>query len=295
MKKLGFIALGLAAVLLMGGCGGKEEKKATAPANNKKVIVAATEGMVRPLSYVDKQGNLIGYEVDVLKAAAKKAGYEIKFEKTEFTSVFAGVDSGKYQMGFGCLNKTKKRMEKYTYSTAVHNFEPSGFFVPKGFAEKHPIKKIEDLGGMKTMCNAKGDSWHTFVDIYNKKFPNNKIIVQYSDEDWGAYYSRLNSGAINLLKGMESRTKLYADEYGYKYDYISLPQSELDKVNGLADPYKWFIYAKTEEGKKLAAEMDKALVELSKDGTLSKLSIQHLGSDYSSEEAYNKMHQGNKK
>lgn len=290
MKKWKWMPLLLAGLLLAGGCGDTGTEKKTAD-TGKKTVIAATEGMVRPVSYVGKDGQLTGYEVEVLKAAAKKAGYDIKFEKTEFASIFAGIDSGRYQIGFGSLNKTPQREEKYTFAKVPHYYEPAGFFVTKGTLAKHPIKKIEDLGGLTTYTNPKGESWQQFVEAFNKLHPDNPIILKYSDEDWGAYYRRLNTGdGMNLLKGMESRIKLYADEYGYHYDYVALPQSELDKVSKLADPYKWFIYAKTDEGRKIAADFDKALKELQEDGTLSKLSQKWLGNDFSSKENYDKAH-----
>lgn len=276
----------LVVAVLAAGCGTKE---GSAP---KKTLVAATEGMVRPVSYIGKDGQLTGYEVAVLKEAAKRAGYELKFDKTEFASVFAGIDSGRYQIGFGSLNKTAQRAEKYTFTSVPHYYEPAGFFVTKGVLKTHPIKKLEDLGGLETYTNPKGESWQQFVEAYNRMFPNNPIILHYSDEDWGSYFRRLNMGdGMNLLKGMESRLKLYTEEFGYQYDYVSLPQDEMDKVSKLADPYKWFIFPKTEEGRKIAADFDKAIQSMLDDNTLSKLSKETLGNDYSNNANYDKAHQ----
>lgn len=281
----------LAGALLFSGCGGQTNKDAAASAaNGNKTLVAATEGMVRPVSYIDKDGKLTGYEVAVLNAIGKELGYNIKFEKTEFTSMFAGVDSGRYQVGFGNLSKTAEREKKFAYTSVSHYYEPAGFFVTKGLLEKHPIHKIEDLGGLRTYANPKGDSWQRFVEAYNKKFPDNPIQVTYSDEDWGAYYQRLNSGAMDVLKGAESRTKIYTDEYGYQFDFVRLPQSELDRANGLAEPSQWFIFRKTKDGEELAKKFDQAITKLQNDGTLSKLSIQYLGKDYSSKEHFEASH-----
>ena len=80
--------------------------------------------------------------------------------------------------------------------------------------------------------------------------------------------------------------KIYADEYGYQYDYVGLPQPELDRANGLADPNHWLIFPKTEEGRLLAEQFDNAITKLQKDGTLSQISLQFLGKDYSSRENY---------
>lgn len=284
-------AAALAGIAFMSGCGGSGKDAQSTAASGKKTVVAATEGMVRPVSYVDKDGNLTGYEVAVLKAIGQELGYNIKFEKTEFTSMFAGVNSGRYQVGFGNLSKTAKRQEQFAFTSISHYYEPAGFFVTHGLLEKHPIHKIEDLGGLKTDTNSKGDSWQRFIEAFNAKFPDNPIKATYSDEDWGAYYKRLNSGEIDVIKGAESRTKIYSDEYGYHFDFVSLPQSELDRANGLAAPEQWFVFRKTKDGEALAAEFDKAITKLRDNGTLSKLSIEYLGRDYSSKANYEKDHQ----
>lgn len=292
-KKIGFYflaAVSVAAASMAAGCK-STEKVASSSTSNGKTIVAATEGMVRPVSYVDKDGNLTGYEVAVLKAIGKELGYNIKFEKTEFTSMFAGVNSGRYQVGFGNLSKTPKRQEQFAFTSVSHYYEPAGFFVTHGLLEKHPIHTIEDLGGLRTYTNSKGDSWQRFIEAFNEKFPNDPIKATYSDEDWGAYYKRLNSGEIDIIKGAESRTKIYADEYNYHFDFVSLPQSELDRANGLAAPNQWFVFRKTPDGEALAKKFDQAIEKLQKDGTLSKLSKEYLGRDYSSKENYEKDHQ----
>lgn len=288
MKKWSIGALILAGVLLFSGCG--NSKNETASSSQTKTLVAATEGMVRPVSYVGKDGKLTGYEVAVINAIGKELGYTIRFEKTEFTSMFAGVDAGRYQVGFGNLSKTKEREKKFAYTSVSHYYEPAGFFVTHGLLEKHPIHTIEDLGGLRTYANPKGDSWQRFVEAYNKKFSSNPINVTYSDEDWGAYYQRLNSGDMDILKGAESRTKIYTDEYGYKFDFVRLPKSELDRANGLAEPSQWFIFRKDKNGEELAHQFDEAIKKLQADGTLSKLSIEYLGKDYSSKEKFEESH-----
>lgn len=58
-------------VLLLGGCGSSDN---TTSPTQKKTIVAATEGSMKGIAYMDKNNKLTGYEVEVLREAAKKAG-----------------------------------------------------------------------------------------------------------------------------------------------------------------------------------------------------------------------------
>ena len=56
------IALALA---MIAGCG--SSSAGTTEENGVTTLVAANEGHTRPMEYVDEDGNLTGYEVDVLK------------------------------------------------------------------------------------------------------------------------------------------------------------------------------------------------------------------------------------
>lgn len=53
-------AAALVGIAFVSGCGGPGKDAQSTTASGKKTIVAATEGMVRPVSYVDKDGNLTG-------------------------------------------------------------------------------------------------------------------------------------------------------------------------------------------------------------------------------------------
>ena len=276
-------------VLLLGGCGSSDN---TTSPTQKKTIVAATEGSMKGIAYMDKNNKLTGYEVEVLREAAKKAGYNIQFQTTEFASIFAGIDSGRYQIGFGSISKTPIREEKYNFTKVTNYYEPAVFAFPRGFLAKHPVKKVEDLGGLRTYLNpTKGNAWQQYVEAFNKLHPDSPIKVTYSDEGWAAYYRRLNQDdGIDVLKTNETRLYLLTQEYGYQFDFVVLPQTEMDKVGKLTNPNTYFVFPKTKKGAKMAADFDKAIEALQKDGTLSKLSKQFLGNDYSSKENYDKAH-----
>ena len=85
------------------------------PNSKKKTIVAATEGPWKELLTWIRIISWQATKLKVLREAAKKAGYNIQFQTTEFASIFAGIDSGRYQIGFGSISKTPIREEKYKF------------------------------------------------------------------------------------------------------------------------------------------------------------------------------------
>ncbi len=66
----------------------------------------------KPFSYEEKDGKLTGYEIEVLREIFKGSDkYEVNFNKTEWSSVFAGLDSDRFQIGANNISYSKEREE----------------------------------------------------------------------------------------------------------------------------------------------------------------------------------------
>ena len=90
------------AILALGvvGCGEKkEEKKAEAPAAapapaGPKTIVFASDATYPPMQYMNEQKEIVGFEVDVIKAAAEKGGFKAEFKNVAWDGIFGGLENG---------------------------------------------------------------------------------------------------------------------------------------------------------------------------------------------------------
>ena len=256
-----------------------EAADATASDGDVTTITCATDGHTVKFSYMDENGELAGYEADLLRAIDEQLPqYEFKFEITEFESIFNGLDTGRYQLGFNSLSKNATREEKYIFPKHYDRYEASGLYVRKGLLDEHPINSIEDLGGLSTVSNAKGDAWQLFLERFNEEHPDNPINIQYADADWTTFYMQLYQGNFDFMMGGESSLQVYKDEYGYDFDFVSLPDEEASQ---LQNPSTWFVIAKTDEGQALADAIDGAMETLKDNGTLTALSEKYWGKDYS--------------
>ena len=56
--------------------------------------------------------------------------YEVKFQKTEWSSVFTGLDSAKYQMAGNNISYSEERDQKYLFSYPIGT-TPAVLTVPK--------------------------------------------------------------------------------------------------------------------------------------------------------------------
>ena len=105
----------------MAACSGGEKKDAASgeATSGKKEIVVATNGSPKPFIY-EENGELTGYEIEVVRAIFKDSDkYTVRFEKTEWSGVFAGLDADRYNMAVNNLSYTKERADKYLYAAPI--------------------------------------------------------------------------------------------------------------------------------------------------------------------------------
>ena len=78
----------LLAVLLLGvvSCAKKEPTK----------ITIASDATFPPMEMVDTNKNIVGFDIDLMNAAAKAGGFVVEFKNTAWDGIFAGLDNGKY-------------------------------------------------------------------------------------------------------------------------------------------------------------------------------------------------------
>ena len=102
----------LAAFALVGGA-----SISTASAAGTPTIVVATEGTYAPFSYhATANGPLTGYDVDVIKAVAAKAGLKIQFKETTWDTIFAGLEAKRFDVIANQVTITDARKAKYQFS-----------------------------------------------------------------------------------------------------------------------------------------------------------------------------------
>ena len=107
MKRRTFISLmsvmAAAGALSLAGC--SSSKSASSAAANKLEavqsngkLVVALEGAWQPWSFHDESDTLVGYDVEVSRAIAEKLGVEPEYVESDWDSLFAGLDAGRYDI-----------------------------------------------------------------------------------------------------------------------------------------------------------------------------------------------------
>jgi len=268
-----FIGLLMICVTIVGAltaCGNSAAQKSSAePAKEKQKIVAATSASPAPFISIDSNGKVIGYDTEVLEEIFRRLPqYELEIQKTEFASIFAGLDSGRFQVGFNHLGFNADRAKKYIFTDEM-NFAKRAILVRN---DNTDIKSIKDLGGHSTEENASSFNagWYK---KYNESHPDNQVAVKYIDGD--NTVQDVSDGKIDFDFFTKISLEQQIDDRGLKnLKLIDIPKEEFSEGGAT-----FFVVPKGQE--QLAKEMDEAFEAALADGTILKISKKYFkGDDY---------------
>ena len=154
MKRRTFISLmgvmAAAGVLSLTGCSSKDTAASTAssaPLNKLDSIqksgklVVALEGAWQPWSYHDSSDTLVGYDVEVSRAIAEKLGVEPEYVESDWDSLFAGLDAGRYDMVCNGVEVTEERAKTGLQEMGLFSYS-SIQFTPRS------VQTLDSLGNV---------------------------------------------------------------------------------------------------------------------------------------------------
>ena len=244
-------------------CG--QSKQDSTSIASPKIIVVATAGDIPPFDF-EQDGNLTGYDVEVLKAVDEKLDqYKIEFQKTAWESIFPGVDAGRYQAAANNLIYTKKRADKYLYSL------PPLVLVSR---KDKALTSLQDIAS-KTTQDDTGTSTAKIVTDWNQSHSDNPATIQYSGEDVAKRLTDLANGEFDFLIFDKISVQKIIQDRGLDLNLVDLESND--------NPNNYIIFSSDE--KEFKEQFDKVLKELYQDGTLEKLSKTYLGGSYLPEQS----------
>lgn len=281
-NKLAVVVTILTLILAFGltGCNSEKTAKASSDGDNHNsndntssvtVIKAATTGTgPKPFVYSDEENNVTGYEVALLKKIFEELPqYKLEIVTTEFASIFTGIDSEYYQLGFNQISYNHERGEKYLFTDPIS--DPKYAILAR--EDDDTINSIEDLGGHKTVSTV-SDAYLTVLNNYNDANPSNKIDISYT-EDSSLYYLGVTNGTTDFYIGTRIQLDEQIKKLGLKgLKVIDIPDEEYEKYKGSIIG-QGFVVSKNNE--KLAKEINEVIEKFINDGTIEKLTDEWLG------------------
>lgn len=79
-------------------------------------ITIVTENAYPPLQFLDKSGQAIGWEYDMVAELAKRMNFEVKYENISWDAMIPAVSEGQFDIGMTGITITEERKEKVDFS-----------------------------------------------------------------------------------------------------------------------------------------------------------------------------------
>lgn len=259
--------------LVIAGCGnGNKNDSGSAETNGAgagtKTIVAATSGVSNPFSY-EKDGQLTGYDVEVMKAIFKDLPeYKIEVQAIEFEGILTGLDNGRFQLGANNFSSNPERRGKYNFSLPI--IENANVFVVR--KDDNTLKAVEDLKGYKAVTEV-GNSGATLLENYNEANPDAKAEIIYTDENFVKQFEGIEAGKYDV----RIISRVSAEKAIKEHGLTNLKVVAFSTEN--SDPGSYILLSKSADSS-LLDTVNKRIKEMYADGTLLKISQEQLGGDY---------------
>ena len=138
-----------------------------------KVYKIATDTTFAPFEFENDKGEMVGIDLDLLKAIAEDQGFEYELVVAGFSAATTGLEAGEYDAVIAGMSITDARKEKYDFSEPYYD---SG--VGMAVNADSDIASYEDLNG-KTVAAKIGTEGCTFAESIADQY--GFTIMQFED------------------------------------------------------------------------------------------------------------------
>jgi len=214
----------------------------------------AMTGAYPPFNYIDTDGELIGFDIDIANAIAEKLGVEAEPVTVLWDGIIGGLTSERFDMIIGSMAVTEDRLKQVNF-TEPYYYDGAQFF-GKVDLDVQDISEIEDaVVGVVT-----GTTFQNFLE----NMDNVKDIMQFEsdiDNMRAVQQGRTDGLVTGLLVGLNG------------IENFDMP------LEPIGDPLytEACAIAIRKEDPKLLEAVDNALQEIIEDGTYAEISEKWFG------------------
>ncbi|MPW27199.1 transporter substrate-binding domain-containing protein [Alkalibaculum sp. M08DMB] len=239
-------------LVLLTGCSDGSQTTYSKIIENEEMTFAMT-GAYPPFNFIDDNGDLAGFDIEIANAIAEKMGVEAVPITTEWDGIVGGLTGNRFDMIIGSMAITEDRLEQVNFTNPYY-YEVAQFFAEVGSG----ISSIEDLEEGKVGV-VTGTTYHEYL----KELENIEILQFTSDVD---NFMSVQQGRSDGLV----TSNIVGSQAPREYNVDIEPIGEALYAEDIA-------IAIRKEDTELLEEVNKALQEIIDDGTYAQISDKWFG------------------
>ena len=249
-KNMRFLTAFCAMTLIVLGCGSASETSRPTLLDQIKQRGAIRVGLSTFVPWVmrNKQGELVGFEIDVARRLASDAGLEIEFVPTAWDGIIPGLLAGKFDVIIAGMSITPARNLSVNFTRPYAHSE----LMLAASREKagHLVRKNDYDSVEVTIAVRRGS---TSVQAARKHFPS--ATIQQFDDDILAFQEVMNGNAEaavastpkpehEVLRNSDRLFIPFDEPLGRGAEAIAIRQGEADALNFFDN----WVMLRTEDG-----------------------------------------------
>jgi len=251
--------------LLLAACGKKESVAPVVIAPAAAPVVAAakfyvvgTDAAYAPFESQNEKGEIVGFDIDVVKAAALKGGFEVKFLNTPWEGIFNSVAQGDRDMLVSSITITPERQQTLDFSMPY--FDAQQLIAVRSDSK---ITKFTDLTKLKVGVQNGTTGDEVITKLQGKDSPNVKRF-----ESTPLALKELEGGGVDAV---------VADN-GVVVHYVNNnPASKFKTIADTSFASEQYGIAVKKGNTELLDKINKGLAGIKEDGTYAKIYAQYFG------------------
>ena len=264
-KQISLLVVALVAGVLLSGCGKKEDAApaAAAPAATPvpaAAIVVGLDDNFPPMGFKDEKNELVGFDIDLAKEAAKRIGREVTFKPIDWSAKEAELSGKRVDVLWNGLTITEERKANILFTKPY--LENRQIVV---VTEKSDIKAKADLAG-KVVGVQDGSSAVEAVQKDEAAAKSIKELKKFGDNVTALM--DLSAGRLDALVVDEVVGRYYTSKKPGEYRV-------LDENFGTED----YGIGTRKDDAELMAKIEKAMDDMKADGSAATISTKWFGKD----------------
>ncbi|GGP17520.1 basic amino acid ABC transporter substrate-binding protein [Silvimonas iriomotensis] len=223
-----------------------------------KTYQVATDASYAPFESMNDKKEVVGFDVDVLKAVAAKGGFDVKFINTPWEGIFATLSTGDRDIVSSAVTITDERKQSMDFSEPY--FEAKQMIAVSASSK---VTKFADLKNLKVAVQTGTTGDEVVQKLQGKTSPNIKRF-----ESTPLAIQELLSGGVDAV---------VADN-GVVINYVANNKgAKLKVVDDSSFAKEYYGYAVKKGNKDLLAKINTGIKAIKADGTYDKIYKKYFG------------------
>ena len=218
-----------------------------------KKIKVATDATLVPMSFINDENQIDGFDRALMEAVAKEAGLELEMVNVEWAGLLGGLTTGKYDAAISSITVLEERKQKMAF-TAPYLKSGLAIVVRK---ETKGVATLDDLQKKNMMVGAQRGTTAYFL------LKDHPAIRNLGYESYGHAVQDLVKGELDAVLGESTGTLYYKRKEKPVFDKI--------KMVGEILTNEYYGIAVRKDNPALLKALNKALKNLLTNGTVKQL------------------------